>query len=59
MTLLMRDQENIDKGVEQGIVGVILNMRRKNVPLGTISELTGQSVEWIEEMLKKYETVSI
>lgn len=59
MTLLMRDQENIEKGREEGSAELILNMRRNNVPIKTISELTGKSVEWIEKIIKKYASVDV
>lgn len=36
MTLLMRDQENVEKGREQGILGMISALRDLNVPDSTI-----------------------
>lgn len=32
MTLLMRDQENIEKGIKKGIRGTVSVMRKYNIP---------------------------
>ena len=70
MTLQMRDQENLEKGMEiglqkgraegreegreEGSAELILNMRRNNISLKKIAELTGKSEEWITDLLHRY-----
>jgi len=66
MTLQMRDQENLEKGMEiglqkgraegreEGSAELILNMRRNNISLKKIAELTGKSGEWITDLLQRY-----
>ena len=70
MTLQMRDRENLEKGMEiglqkgraegraegreEGSAELILNMRRNNISLKKIAELTGKSEEWITDLLHRY-----
>ena len=70
MTLQMRDQENLEKGMEiglqkgraegraegreEGSAELILNMRRNNISLKKLAELTGKSEEWITDLLQRY-----
>lgn len=38
MTLLMRDQENIEKGIEKGIRGMVSALKELNIPDATIMQ---------------------
>lgn len=56
MTLLMRDQENIEKGMEIGILGMVSSLRDFNIPdhdiLQKIQEKYNLSQEEAERYLK-------
>ena len=56
MTLLMRDQENIEKGIEKGIRGMVSALKELNIPDATIMQkirekfdLSGEEAERSEE----------
>lgn len=42
------------EGREEGRTELILSMRRNNISLEKIAELTGKSEEWISDLLQKY-----
>ena len=53
MTLMMRDQENFDQGVEQGKKKIVLNLYQDGFGIDTIARLAEMDAEnvkkWIEE----------
>lgn len=50
MTLLMRDRENVEKGIEQGKMQVVLTMLQEGFDKEVISKATGFSVAEIDEI---------
>lgn len=54
MTLLMRDQENVEKGREQGIWGMISALRDLNIPESTILQKLQEKFLLTEEESQKY-----
>ena len=42
--------DTIDEGREEGIKETIINMLKKDIPIITISEVTGKTVEEIEAL---------
>lgn len=55
MTLLMRDQENIEKGMEQ----VIINMHKKGFPVDRIAKAVDRSVEDVQTVMAGREVVLV
>ncbi len=54
MTLLMRDQENVEKGREQGILGMISALRDLNIPDSTILQKLQEKFLLTKEASQKY-----
>ena len=54
MTLLMRDQENVEKGREQGILGMISALRDLNIPDSTILQKLQEKFLLTKEESQKY-----
>ncbi len=54
MTLLMRDQENIEKGREEGIFGMISALRDLNIPDSTILQKLQEKFLLTKEESQKY-----
>lgn len=54
MTLLMRDQENVEKGREQGIWGMISALRDLDIPDSTILQKLQEKFLLTKEESQKY-----
>ena len=54
MTLLMRDQENVEKGREEGILGMISALRDLNIPDSTILQKLQEKFFLTKEESQKY-----
>lgn len=54
MTLLMRDQENVEKGREDGIFGMISALRDLNIPDSTILQKLQEKFLLTKEESQKY-----
>ena len=54
MTLLMRDQENVEKGREQGILGMISALRELDIPDSTILQKLQEKFFLTIEESQKY-----
>ncbi len=54
MTLLMRDQENVEKGREEGIFGMISALRELDIPDSTISQKLQEKFFLTKEESLKY-----
>lgn len=55
MTLWMRDQENIEKGIEQERETIVINMYRRGFPLEQIVLATMKTAEEVEDIIRKSE----
>ena len=53
MTLLMRDQENIEKGIEEGIRTVIIQMNHKGLSIPEIADITNKDKSEIKDIIEK------
>lgn len=54
MTLLMRDQINIEKGIEQGIQGTVSILKNLGIPTQTILVKIQEQYHLSPEASKKY-----
>ena len=54
MTLLMRDQENIEKGIKKGIRGTVSVMRKYNIPDATIMQKIREKFDLSGEEAERY-----
>lgn len=54
MTLLMRDQENVEKGREQGILGMISALRDLDIPDSTILQKLQEKFLLTKEEAQEY-----
>lgn len=54
MTLLMRDQENVEKGREQGIFGMVSALRDLDIPDSTILQKIQEKFLLTKEESQKY-----
>ncbi len=57
LTLLMRDQENVEKGfelgLEQGENGIIIRLYDNGLPIDQIANLTGKDIGKIRDVIKR------
>ena len=54
MTLLMRDQENIEKGIEKGIRGMVAALKELNIPDATIMQKIREKFDLSGEEAESY-----
>ncbi len=54
MTLLMRDQENIEKGIEKGIRGMVSALKELNIPDATIMQKIREKFDLSGEEAESY-----
>ncbi len=54
MTLLMRDQENIEKGIEKGIRGMVSALKELNIPDATIMQKIREKFDLSGEEAERY-----
>ena len=54
MTLMLRDQDNIEKGREEGIRILVESLKNLGIPAGQIYETVKVKYSLTEEELKKY-----
>ena len=54
MILLMRDQENLEKGIEQGVLGMVSALRDLEVPDITIVQKIQEKFKFSREEAEKY-----
>ena len=54
MTLLMRDQENIEKGRMEGVFGMISSLRDLNIPDSTILQQLQEKFSLTKEESQEY-----
>ncbi len=54
MTLLMRDQINVEKGIEQGIKGTVSILKNLDIPQETILVKIQEQYHLSPEEAKKY-----
>ena len=54
MTLLMRDQENIEKGIEKGIRGMVSALKELNIPDITIMQKIREKFDLSGEEAEQY-----
>ena len=61
MTLLMRDQENIEKGMETGVIGLIFTLKELNMSndfiLKKLQERFNINIDEAYNYLKKAENI--
>lgn len=57
MTLLMRDQENLEKGIEQGVeregARIAVRLYKNGFTAEQIADLTGGDVQKIKEIIER------
>lgn len=54
MTLLMRDQENMEKGIEKGIKAMVMTLKELNIPDVTIEQKIQEKFDFSSEEAKRY-----
>ena len=54
MTLLMRDQENIEKGIEKGIRGMVSALKELDIPDVTIMQKIREKFDLSGEEAERY-----
>lgn len=54
MTLLMRDQENFEKGIEKGIRGMVSALKELNIPDITIMQKIREKFDLSGEEAERY-----
>ncbi len=54
MTLLMRDQENIEKGIEKGILGMVSTLKDLEIPDATIVQKIQEKFKFSREEAERY-----
>ena len=59
MTLLMRDQENIEKGMEIGILGMVSSLRYFNIPDHDILLRIQEEYNLSQEEAERYMKTSV
>lgn len=54
MTLFMRDQENVEKGLEKGIMGMVAALKELNIPNDTILQKIQEKFNFTREEAERY-----
>lgn len=54
MTLLMRDQENLEKGIEKGIYGMVTTLKELNISEDVILRKLEEKFQLTEKESKEY-----
>lgn len=54
MTLLMRDQENLEKGMEKGIYGMVTTLKELNISEDVILRKLEEKFQLTEKESKEY-----